>query len=122
MARKPKILLVEDQKDVAETFVAWLKSRGYRPSLAHCGLTGRALARITRPDLVILNHLMPGMLGLDLLRELRDHESTADMRVIMASGMQGIHEQAALAGANAAISYPCDRDELLEAVERVLAL
>lgn len=122
MARKPKILLVEDQKDVAETFVSWLKSRGYRPATAHCGLTGRALAWVTRPDLVILNHLMPGMLGLDILRELRDTEHTADIRVIMASGMQGIHEQAALAGANAAISYPCDRDELLEAVERVLAL
>jgi two-component system, OmpR family, response regulator QseB len=116
MARKPKILLVEDQRDVAETFVSWLKSRGYRPALAHCGLTGRALARITRPD------LMPGMLGLDILRELREHEPTAGMRVIMASGMQGIHEQAALAGADAAISYPCDKDELLEAVERVLSL
>jgi CheY-like chemotaxis protein len=122
MARKPKILLVEDQREVAETFVSWLKSRGYRPALAHCGLTGRALARITRPDLIILNHLMPGMLGLDILRELRDHEPTADIRVIMASGMQGIHEQAALAGANAAISYPCDKDELLDAVERVLSL
>lgn len=107
---------------MAEVFLSWLKSRGYRPALARCGLTGRALARVTRPDLVILNHLMPGMLGLDILRELRDHEATADIRVIMASGMQGIHEQAALAGANAAISYPCEREELLEAVERVLAL
>lgn len=122
MARKPRILLVEDQKEIAETFVSWLRGRGYRPSLAFCGLTGRALAKVTRPDLIILNHLMPGMLGLDILRELRDHEATADIRVIMASGMQGIHEQAALAGANAAISYPCEKDELLEAVERVLEL
>ena len=122
MARKPKILLVEDQRDVADTFVTWLKSRGFRPSLAHCGLTGRALAKVTRPDLVILNHLMPGMLGLDILRELRDDAATADMRVIVASGMQGIHEQAALAGANGAIAYPCDKEELLDAVERVLAL
>ncbi len=122
MARKPKILLVEDQHDVADTFVTWLKSRGYRPALAHCGLTGRALARVTRPDLIILNHLMPGMLGLDLLRELRDDEATADIRVIMASGMDGIHEQAALAGANGAIAYPCEREELLDAVERALAV
>jgi DNA-binding response OmpR family regulator len=122
MARKPKILLVEDQREIADTLMEWLKSRGFRPALAYCGLTGRALARVTRPDLVILNHLMPGMLGLDILRELRDDAQTADMRVIMSSGMQGIHEQAALAGADAAIAYPCEREELLDAVERVLAL
>ncbi|MFI5348206.1 MAG: response regulator [Elusimicrobiota bacterium] len=64
MALCPRILIVDDNREAVEMFAACLEPKGFRLAYAYCGLTGLALAKVTRPDLVLLNFLMPGMNGL----------------------------------------------------------
>jgi DNA-binding response OmpR family regulator len=68
--RSKKILIVEDDKILAETLQAILTDTGwYEIALAYGGDTGLKLAEEFQPDLIILDLLMPGMTGMDLLAE-----------------------------------------------------
>lgn len=117
---RPRILVVDDEREIADFFVRYLTKRRYRTAWAHCGLTGLALAKVTRPDLVVLNYMMPGMSGLAVLKELRADPATAGIKVIMTSGHARIPELAAQAGAQAAIVYPVNLAEFGAKVDAVL--
>ncbi len=99
-----------------------LKRRGFRLAFAHGGLEGLALAKVTRPDLVLLNEKMPGMDGLSVLEELRRDPRTANVKVIMASAPPGIGAPTGEAAAQDYLSYPVDFREMNEKVDRVLGL
>ncbi len=77
------ILIVEDEKEIRNLLVHYLRKEGFRPSAAPDGETGLALARSGRPDLVVLDILLPGMDGLVVLRTLRAGAETAAIPVIM---------------------------------------
>ena len=65
------ILIVDDDKKLVELVRAYLEKDGYRVLTAHDGLRALELARQKRPDLVILDLMLPGMDGLDVCRVLR---------------------------------------------------
>ncbi len=77
------ILIVEDEKEIRNLLVHYLRKEGFHPSAAPDGETGLALARSGRPDLVVLDILLPGMDGLEVLRKLRAGAETAAIPVIM---------------------------------------
>jgi len=120
MPSGPRILIVEDEHDIADFFAEHFERRGYDVARAYCGLTGLALAKVTRPDIVLLNYMMPGMNGLAVLRELRSSPKTAALKVIMISGYSGIVELASAEGAQEAVLYPARLSELDGKVERIL--
>jgi DNA-binding response OmpR family regulator len=78
-----RILVVEDDPDIAELLRHYLERAQYQVDVLGHG--GEALPRVraTRPDLVILDRMLPGMDGLEICRHLRAHDSTADLPVIM---------------------------------------
>jgi two-component system alkaline phosphatase synthesis response regulator PhoP len=67
----PKILVVEDEEDIWRGLLMYLKKDGYEA--VHCGRGDQAVAAVLRdaPDLVILDMMLPGKSGIDVLRELR---------------------------------------------------
>ena len=67
----PLILVVEDEPGIASILTAYLQRDGLRAQHAADGLEGLRLFRQLRPDLVLLDIHLPGMDGLDLLREIR---------------------------------------------------
>ncbi len=77
------ILIVEDEKEIRELLAHYLRREGFRASAAPDGETGLALARSGRPDLVVLDILLPGMDGLEVLRKIRAGAETAGIPVIM---------------------------------------
>jgi DNA-binding response OmpR family regulator len=77
------ILIIEDEKEIRDLLAHYLRKDGFRPSVAPDGETGLALARAARPDLVVLDILLPGMDGLEVLREIRAGRQTAGIPVIM---------------------------------------
>ena len=77
------ILIVEDEKEIRELLAHYLRKEGFRPSVAPDGETGLARARAERPDLVVLDILLPGMDGLEVLRRIRAGGDTAATPVIM---------------------------------------
>jgi two-component system phosphate regulon response regulator PhoB len=82
-ARVPTVLIVEDEKDLAELIAFHLEQEGYRSLVATDGPSGLELARQQQPDLVLLDLMLPGMMGTEVCRLLKGSEQTAAIPVIM---------------------------------------
>jgi DNA-binding response OmpR family regulator len=80
-----RILVVEDEESLALGIRDALEHSGFEVELAHDGLTGLDRAQNGRFDLVVLDLMLPGKSGMDLLRELRD--SRDDVRVLILTAM-----------------------------------
>ena len=77
------VLIVEDERDLAELIAFNLEKEGYRTLLAEDGPSGLSQARSELPDLILLDLMLPGMMGTDLCRQLKSGERTAAIPVIM---------------------------------------
>jgi len=78
-----RILIIEDEKDLAELLVYNLEREGFRAVTAHDGLVGLEQARAERPDLILLDLMLPGMLGTEVCKALRKDVNTARIPVLM---------------------------------------
>jgi CheY-like chemotaxis protein len=78
------------------------------------------LARSVRPDVVILDMMMPRRSGLEVLSELRKEEDFKDMRVIVLTAQPATREQALRAGADVVMVKPFEPEQIATAVEEVL--
>jgi type IV pilus assembly protein PilB len=78
-----KVLLVDDDPSVLETLHRWFSAAGFEPSL--CSSANEALQRVReeRPDFMLLDHRMPGMSGIEVLRGLRQGLGDLSLPVIM---------------------------------------
>lgn len=77
------ILVVEDEPDAAEMLAFNLRSAGHEVSLVEDGGKGMKVAKTTRPDLIILDYMLPTMSGPEVCRALRADPATQDLPVIM---------------------------------------
>jgi two-component system phosphate regulon response regulator PhoB len=82
---KRKILIVEDDRDIVEMITYNLKMDGYEVLSAFAGKDGIALARRERPDLIILDIMLPVMDGFEVCRVLKSTEATACVPIIILS-------------------------------------
>jgi two-component system, OmpR family, phosphate regulon response regulator PhoB len=77
------ILIVEDEKDLAELIAFNLEREGFKPVIALDGTTGLGVARTDRPALILLDLMLPGMLGGEVCRLLRQDSRTAAIPIII---------------------------------------
>ncbi len=82
---KTKILLVEDEPDIAETTKAMLEMNGYEVSVAGNGEDGLIKAENEKPDIAILDIMLPGMNGFDVCRKIKYDKKYGKIPVIMFS-------------------------------------
>ncbi|MBX7118937.1 MAG: response regulator [Gemmatimonadaceae bacterium] len=78
-----RILVVDDEPDIVALVVYHLARAGYKVSSASTGTDALTLAKRERPALVVLDLMLPGMSGFDVLARLREDESTAGIAVLM---------------------------------------
>ncbi len=78
-----KILVVEDEPDLLDLVVWNLKKEGFQAVRAGTGEQALDLARDERPDLILLDLMMPGLDGLEVCRRLKANEATASIPVVM---------------------------------------
>src|SRR5262249_559024 len=76
---KPRILIVEDERQLVKTLEYNFQRDGYEVVSAHDGQEGLRKAQTILPNLILLDIMLPGMSGLDICRELRAGERTADI-------------------------------------------
>jgi two-component system, OmpR family, phosphate regulon response regulator PhoB len=78
-----RILVVDDEPDIVALVVYHLAKAGYRVFSASTGTDALALAKRDRPSLVVLDLMLPGMSGFEVLAKMREEESTANIAVLM---------------------------------------
>lgn len=82
----PAILLIDDDKDFSGLAAAHFSKQGYEVTLAEGGREGLDKAAAARPDIVLLDIMMPDMNGVEVLRELNSDPDTSDIPVIILTG------------------------------------
>ena len=80
---RERILVVDDEPDIVALVVYHLAKEGYRVSSASNGTEALETARRERPALIVLDLMLPGLSGFDVLEQLRADESTAGIAVLM---------------------------------------
>lgn len=110
-----RILVVDDNRDAADTLAELLRLQGHAVSLAYEGAQALALAERERPDVVLLDLGLPGMDGLEVARRLRAAPATARSRLIALTGygQDSDRRATALAGFDAHLTKPVDVQALL---------
>lgn len=78
-----KILIIEDEGDVAELLAYNLSKEGYEPIIAREGITGLQRSRDMQPDMVILDLMLPGIDGWEVFRRLKSERTSAHIPVII---------------------------------------
>jgi len=117
-----EILVVDDDRDVAQSIELALRRRGFRVILAATGVDALKTLRRHRPDLVILDVLMPGMNGLEVCHRLRSDTNLADLPIIFltARGQEKDRIEGLRAGADDYMPKPFNLEELILRVKAVL--
>ncbi len=115
-----RILLVDDDPEIRELVRIVLTSEGYDVVEAGEAAPAIAAAREHRPDLVLLDVMMPSVDGIGVLRALKASSLTSRIPVVMLTALDGPSDVAAAtyAGAEGYITKPFEPDDLLTMVRR----
>jgi two-component system chemotaxis response regulator CheY len=115
-----KILVVDDSGLARRRVRGILEEAGYEVVEAEDGLSALERYHLDRPDLVVLDLVMKGMYGMDVLGKLREIDGLARVIVASADVQSSSHEMAAAAGAAGFVTKPIDPDQLLTLVRSAL--
>lgn len=118
----PRILVVDDEPDIVALVVYHLAKAGYRVSSASTGPDAVAEARRERPTLIVLDLMLPGMSGFDVLREVRADSDTKDIAVLMLTARKDEPDRikGLELGADDYITKPFSPQELVLRVQAIL--
>ena len=116
------VLIIEDEADAAELFAEMMRVSGFRVLKTSSSAPALSLVASEKPDLVILDIMMPEVSGLDILREMRQDPGLAGIPVVVVSAksMPADIKTGMEAGASTYLTKPVGFLELKEAVERAL--
>jgi adenylate cyclase len=121
--RDPKVLVVDDIPENVRLLEAVLSSRGYEVASATSGRSALELVASEKPDLVLLDVVMPDLDGYEVCRRLRADDETAVLPIIMVTSSIGQEKTKAIeAGADDFIPKPFNHDELLVRVRSLLRI
>jgi len=117
---KEQILIIEDEENIARVLQLELEFEGYGTGIAHTGPDGLIKYREQQWDLVLLDLMLPGLNGLDVLRRIRTTE--ADTPVILLTAKNDVEDKVAGLdlGANDYVTKPFEIDELLARIRSAL--
>lgn len=116
------VLIIEDDSKSIHLLELILGSQGYGITVAHNGDEGLTVMRSRRFDLLVLDLMLPGMDGFEILRQVRADPQLADLPVIISSARAQAtsKHQAAELGAAAYLTKPYRKADLLEIVESLI--
>lgn len=117
-----RILIVEDEADIAELVAFNLRRRGYEPHKALDGISGVEMALEHQPDLIILDLMLPGKDGYKVLKDIRRDSRTKSIPVLMLTARSQVEDRirGLEAGADDYLTKPFSSKELMLRVEAIL--
>ncbi|QQS15593.1 MAG: response regulator [Candidatus Moraniibacteriota bacterium] len=119
-----RILVIEDDAFLMDAYKVKLQQSKYGILFAQDGEAGLDIARRERPDVIILDLVLPKMSGVDVLKALKDGDDTKDIPVIVASNLDQkkmIEETKALGAADYFIKSNISINELIEKLDSYLS-
>lgn len=119
-----KILIVEDEPDVAAYLSALLTDYGYSTTLAEDGKQGYEYVQKEKPDLITLDVSMPTESGVRMYRNLQENPDTAKIPVVIVTGISDefrkfIHTRQQVRPPDAYFEKPIDKEKFLETVKKL---
>ena len=117
------ILLVDDQLQLLGIHRTYLENHGYRVLTAETGESALEMVRRQRPDLILLDHSLPGRTGADIAAELKQDAALSRIPIVMmtAHTYGAVGKRARDAGCDGFLSKPCDPKRVLLEVQRYIA-
>ena len=114
-----RVLVVEDNRDSADSLRLLLALYGYEVAVAYCGHVGVRAAERHRPDVVLCDIGLPGLDGYEVARKLRENPTTAQARLIAvtAYGRDEDRRRSHEAGFERHLVKPVDPDDLRRALD-----
>ena len=115
------VLLAEDEANIVESITFLLERAGFEIRCEMNGLVALELALSDPPDVMILDVMLPGLDGLEILRRLRANKRTAQLPVLVltAKGQREDRETALGVGADVYMTKPFSNSELVDAVNHL---
>lgn len=122
MSTPAHILVVDDEKDLAELVSFNLRKGGYETSVVHDGRQALHTISKAQPDLIVLDVMMPGLSGIDVLTRMRGDAATAKLPVILLTAKSEEVDQVVglTVGADDYVTKPFSMKVLLARVETLL--
>lgn len=117
---KKKVLVVDDEQDVAHALKVRLKANGFNVILASNSIQAVTLANSEKPDLIILDVMIPGGGGFLVAERLQQSKTTHHIPFIFLTGIPGGEEKAYQLGASGYVMKPYHPEELLEIIHRAI--
>ena len=119
--RRPVVLVADDDPTIRLVLMLNLDAAGLQVEMTGDGAEVVSLARRTRPDVIVLDVVLPGADGCSVLRELRADPRTAEIPVVLLSARTSDEEiwEGWRAGADCYVTKPFDMGELLAIVRRM---
>jgi two-component system OmpR family response regulator len=114
------ILVVDDHREIRDLLSKYLARHGFRVSAAESAVKARRLLETSAVDLVVLDVMMPGTGGLEVLAALREGSGTGTIPVVVLTAWTHAQQEALDAGARRFLSKPFDPDELKSIVDELL--
>jgi two-component system, OmpR family, response regulator ResD len=116
----PKVLVVDDEPTIGDIVVRYLERAGYHASVALDGAQALAMSAASTPDLVVLDILLPGIDGLEVMRRLHEHDRRPAVILLTAKGEESDRIAGLRRGADDYVVKPFSPAELVARVEAVL--
>lgn len=118
--RRPTVLVCEDEESLRE-LVRVVVGPGFEYAETGDGLEASRLARELRPDVVVLDLMLPGRHGLEVLRDIREDEELSHTRVVAVTAGNQTEDSVLSEGADRLLRKPFDPGELRAVVEELAA-
>lgn len=117
-----QVLIVEDEANIAEALSFVLEREGYAVTLAADGESGLAQMRAARPDAVVLDVMLPGRNGFEVLKAIRTdpHLSATPVAVLTARGQAHDRSRAEAVGADAYMTKPFANAEVIAQIRSLI--
>ena len=122
MDEKRKVLIVDDDRDIVTIVSTILGGRGWDIKAAYNGREALEAVTLSKPDIILLDIMMPEMNGIEVLKRIKKIDADARIIMITAFGDVESYLDSMELGAYEYINKPFETDELLEMIDRVAAV
>ena len=122
MSEKRRVLIVDDDRDIVTIVSTILGGRGWDIKAAYNGREALEAVTLSKPDIILLDIMMPEMNGIEVLKRIKKIDTDARIIMITAFGDVESYLDSMELGAYEYINKPFETEELLEMIDRVAAV